>query len=277
MKKALLLSLVLISLVSCSTSGRKDNNASLDELTKCALTALSDSSTTWKQTFGYVNPLADSLIASAKDDGDLKRRMLGQKFGYLIMDMTIDKYADLKSAGEEVSESELNRIVEGLYDAMSCWFYDDTSDSPYFWRDHYYVSNKTAENPVDGYFHLMVTVPTKENPEPELHVFYPESAESMPMILFRDNETDDVPVEDLDKADSIILEDWAKKGEIEGGFPMYAKAGADVVKIMLVNEVMYLVFRSADTPDGEPGEIETARIMLEPFQRQWKESNMYNE
>ncbi len=68
-----------------------------------------------------------------------------------------------------------------------------------------------------------------------------------------------------------------KKGEIEGGFPMYAKAGADVVKKMLVNEVMYLVFRSADTPDGEPGEIETARIMLEPFQRQWKESNMYNE
>lgn len=63
-----------------------------------------------------------------------------------------------------------------------------------------------------------------------------------------------------------------KKGEIEGG-----KAGADVVKKMLVNEVMYLVFRSADTPDGEPGEIETARIMLEPFQRQWKESNMYNE
>lgn len=271
MKKLLLYSLAIICVISCGPKKQKSANLSLNDLMKGALTTMNDSESSWQQVVSYVEPLVDSLIDAATDEDNLKRRLVGQEVGYMVMDMTIEKYMDLQSADKEVSESELNSIVESMKGAISSWFYDDSSEVPHLWRDHYYVSNKSAENPVDGYFHLMVTVPTKENPELEFHIFYPESAEEMPLIIFKDSEADDLTEDDFDAKNIVKLEDWISKEDNEDGFPMYASAGADVVKKMLNNEVMYLVFRSAKTPNGDLGETEIARVNLFPFQVLWQE------
>ena len=271
MKKLLICAVALVCVFSCGPQKQKSANLSLDELSKEVLTTLSDSESSWQQVVMYIDPLVDSLNDAASDEGNLRRRMMGQQLGYMVMDMTIDKYMTLQSAGKEVSESELNRIVESLKGALCCWFYDDSDEAPHLWRDHYYVSNKAAEDPVNGYFHLMVTVPTKENPEPEFHIFYPESAEEMPLIIFKENEGDEVTEKDFEPKNTIELKDWLSKEESEDGFPMYASAGASVVKKMLANEVMYLVFRSAKTPNEGLGETEIARVELFPFQVLWQE------
>ena len=272
MKKLLFYALALFSVILCGPKKQKQDNLSMKELTKEALTTLSDSTSSWQQVVRYVEPFVDSLVDAATDEDDLSRRMTGQKLGYAFMDMMIDKYSDLQSANKDVSKSEMNSIVESLKGAICCWFFDDSSEAPHLWRDHYYVSNKAAESPIDGYFHLMVTVPTKENPEPELHIFYPEMAEDMPLIIFKDNEDEDVTEKDFDAKNIIVLKDWISKKENEDGFPMYALAGADVINKMLTNEVMYLVFRSAKTPSGDLGETEIARVNLFPFQVLWQET-----
>lgn len=52
---------------------------------------------------------------------------------------------------------------------------------------------------------------------------------------------------------------------------MYATAGEDVVKKMLCNSVMYLLFQSGNASDGTTGDVEIARVHLEPLQIMWQE------
>ena len=118
----------------------------------------------------------------------------------------------------------------------------------------------------------MVTVPTEDKPEPTLRIFYPDSAEGSPMIVFSKYIEGSGVEEDEDSRDIIRLENWSPKESGEDGFPMYAMGDASVVEKMLQNDVAYLLFESGTSPNGAPGETEIARLSLESFQKKWKET-----
>ena len=106
-----------------------------------------DSLSTWQDVMNATTPVLDSIILDATDDVNLKKRMLGQELGYLVMEALTDKYLDLEKHRESASSEELDRIVSTLQEALSCWFYSKDERLPHIWRDHYYVSNKNAEEP----------------------------------------------------------------------------------------------------------------------------------
>lgn len=230
-----------------------------------------DSLSTWQDVMNATTPVIDSIILDATDEVNLKKRMLGQELGYLVMEAITDKYLDLKAHGESASSEELDRIVSDLQGALCCWFYSEDERLPHIWRDHYYVSNKNAEEPSNGFFHIMVSVPTPAQPAPNLYIYYPESAEGRPAIIFREHLDNDLVDDKFDVHDIVTLQDWYKKDEVEKGFPMYATADEDVVEKMLCNSFMYLLFQSRPASEGAPGEVEIARVHLEPFQIMWQE------
>ena len=261
----------LLTVLSCGNAQKKGGNNNLFEMMQVLSVVTADSLSTWQDVMNATTPVIDSIILDATDEVDLKKRMLGQELGYLVMEAITDKYLDLKAHGESASSEELDRIVSDLQGALCCWFYSEDERLPHIWRDHYYVSNKNAEEPSNGFFHIMVSVPTPAQPAPNLYIYYPESAEGRPAIIFREHLDNDLVDDKFDVHDIVTLQDWYKKDEVEKGFPMYATAEKDVVEKMLCNSVMYLLFQSRPASEGAPGEVEIARVHLEPFQIMWQE------
>lgn len=261
----------LLTVLSCGNAQKKGGNNNLFEMMQVLSVVTADSLSTWQDVMNATTPVIDSIILDATDEVDLKKRMLGQELGYLVMEAITDKYLDLKAHGESASSEELDRIVSDLQGALCCWFYSEDERLPHIWRDHYYVSNKNAEEPSNGFFHIMVSVPTPAQPAPNLYIYYPESAEGRPAITFREHLDNDLVDDKFDVHDIVTLQDWYKKDEVEKGFPMYATADEDVVEKMLCNSVMYLLFQSRPASEGAPGEVEIARVHLEPFQIMWQE------
>ena len=261
----------LLTVLSCGNAQKKGGNNNLFEMMQVLSVVTVDSLSTWQDVMNATTPVIDSIILDATDEVDLKKRMLGQELGYLVMEAITDKYLDLKAHGESASSEELDRIVSDLQGALCCWFYSEDERLPHIWRDHYYVSNKNAEEPSNGFFHIMVSVPTPAQPAPNLYIYYPESAEGRPAIIFREHLDNDLVDDKFDVHDIVTLQDWYKKDEVEKGFPMYATADKDVVEKMLCNSVMYLLFQSRPASEGAPGEVEIARVHLEPFQIMWQE------
>ncbi len=261
----------LLTVLSCGNAQKKGGNNNLFEMMQVLSVVTADSLSTWQDVMNATTPVIDSIILDATDEIDLKKRMLGQELGYLVMEAITDNYLDLKAHGESASSEELDRIVSDLQGALCCWFYSEDERLPHIWRDHYYVSNKNAEEPSNGFFHIMVSVPTPAQPAPNLYIYYPESAEGRPAIIFREHLDNDLVEDKFDVHDIVTLQDWYKKDEVEKGFPMYATADEDVVEKMLCNSVMYLSFQSRPASEGAPGEVEIARVHLEPFQIMWQE------
>ena len=261
----------LLTVLSCGNVQKKGANNNLFEMIQVLSDVTADSLSTWQDVMNTTTPVLDSIILDATDDVNLKKRMLGQELGYLVMEALTDKYLDLEKHRESASSEELDRIVSTLQEALSCWFYSKDERLPHIWRDHYYVSNKNAEEPSNGFFHIMVSLPTPEHPTPVLYIYYPESAEGRPAIIFREHLENDLVDDKFDLRDIVTLQDWYKKDEVEKGFPMYATAGEDVVKKMLCNSVMYLLFQSGNASDGTTGDVEIARVHLEPLQIMWQE------
>lgn len=261
----------LLTVLSCGNAQKKGGNNNLFEMMQVLSVVTADSLSTWQDVMNATTPVIDSIILDATDEVDLKKRMLGQELGYLVMEAITDKYLDLKAHGESASSEELDRIASDLQGALCCWFYSEDERLPHIWRDHYYVSNKNAEEPSNGFFHIMVSVPTPAQPAPNLYIYYPESAEGRPAIIFREHLDNDLVDDKFDVHDIVTLQDWYKKDEVEKGFPMYATADKDVVEKMLCNSVMYLLFQSRPASEGAPGEVEITRVHLEPFQIMWQE------
>ena len=261
----------LLTVLSCGNAQKKGGNNNLFEMMQVLSVVTADTLSTWHDVMNATTPVIDSIILDATDEVDLKKRMLGQELGYLVMEAITDKYLDLKAHGESASSEELDRIVSDLQGALCCWFYSEDERLPHIWRDHYYVSNKNAEEPSNGFFHIMVSVPTPAQPAPNLYIYYPESEEGRPAIIFREHLDNDLVDDKFDVHDIVTLQDWYKKDEVEKGFPMYATADEDVVEKMLCNSVMYLLFQSRPASEGAPGEVEIARVHLEPFQIMWQE------
>ncbi len=151
------------------------------------------------------------------------------------------------------------------------WFSSADEQLPHIWRDHYYVCHQHAEEPTDGFFHLMVTIPTEDQPDPTLRIFYPDSAEDSPIIIFTKYYGNGSIEEDYESRDIVPLDNWSPKDSIEEGYPMYAIGDASIVDKMLNNDVAYLMFRSSESANGDPGETEIARLSLDSFQKEWEQ------
>lgn len=264
--------LVICACATCCSQGAKKNTpATLSQLHRTFVDVMLDSTSSWNQIVSAVHPFADSLCAAATDENNLKNRMYGQEWGYMTIELLIESYSDLVAAGEDVNNDDLETVISQITKAATKWFYSPGEQLPHIWRDHYYVSNKSAEKPTNGFFHLMVTLPSQERPKPTLQIFYPENAVGRPAIIFRDNLDDQVVDDDFYMKNLIELDNWYETDEVEEGMPMQASADETVVEKMLAHQVMYLLFQSDTAADGTSGEIEVARVNLAPFQSIWKE------
>ncbi len=270
MRRILFVVAVCMCAMSCGQTTKKASPKTLDQLHREFVDVMLDSTASWKQVTDVVYPFTDSLCAAAADEASLKNRMFGQEWGYMTIELMSEKYAELKDAGKDADYDDVTKILGQIADGMMLWFYSEDEQLPHLWRDHYYVCHQHSEEPTNGFFHLMVTVPTEERPEPTLRIFYPDSAEGSPFIVFTKYKEDGGVEEDEKSRDLIQLENWSPKDSVEEGYPMYATGDASVVEKMLNNDVAYLMFVSGESANGDPGETEIARLGLGSFQELWK-------
>lgn len=270
MKRIVTIVAIGICALSCGQSPKKTGPSTLEQLHHKFIDVMLDSTVSWKRVIDVVKPFVDSICVSATDEESIKNRMFAQEWGYVTIGALSDKYIELKDAGKEVSADELSTILDRLADAMMLWFYSPDEPLPHLWRDHYYACHQHAEEPTNGFFHLMVILPTEDQPEPTLRIFYPDSAEGAPMMVFSKYIEGGGIEEDEDSRDLVILENWSPKDSVEEGYPMVATGDASIVEKMLQNDVMYLLFQSAKSVNGDPGETEIARMSLDSFQELWK-------
>lgn len=271
MRRTLTIITICICALSCGQSPKRTESRTVGQLHKEFIEVMLDSATTWKQVTDVVYPFVDSLCVAAADENSLKKRMFGQEWGYVTIEAMGEKYSELKDAGKDPDYDDVKKILGQIADAMMLWFASPDEQLPHLWRDHYYVCHQHSEEPTDGFFHLMVTIPTDAHPEPTLRIFYPDSAEGSPFIVFTKYKEGGGVEEDEKSRDLIQLENWSPKDSVEEGYPMCATGDASIVEKMLHNDVAYLMFVSGQSESGAPGETEIARLSLDSFQKKWKE------
>ena len=277
MKRIPFLIIILNCFFSCSQPQNKSFYGSYQELIDAFESLAYEPNTTWDEVVSFADVFTDTLATRANDIEDLSNRIVAQENGYMLISFITDKYEELKSSGKEVNYDDVTRILDKIVEIESIWFYDDDDQLPHIWRDHYYVSHQDTECEVPGYFHIMVSLPCEMLPEPTLRVFYPDSAEGDPFIIFGKYLSGETVEEDPEQRKIVIPDTWAKKDEIEDGFPMYVELGSDAVKEMLSFDVVYLMFQSGVSPAGESGQTEIARLSLNSFQAKWKEVSQSKE
>ena len=270
MKRIITIVAICICALSCGHSPKKTRARTHNQLHHEFIDIMLDSMASWKQVMDVVYPFVDSLCVAATDESSLGNRMYGQEWGYVTIEALSEKYVELKDAGKNPDYDDVTKILEQIASSMMLWFYTPDEQVPNIWRDHYYVCHQHSEEPANGFFHLMVTVPTDDQPEPTLRIFYPDSAEGSPMIVFSKYIDNGGVEEDDDSRDVVRLENWKPKESGEDGLPMYALGDASVVEKMLQNDVAYLLFVSGTSPNGAPGETEIARLSLESFKKKWR-------
>ena len=268
--QAALLAALLILPVSCGRKARQA--ASGTRAPASCFEVLLDSTSTFQQVRAAVLPWADSLRRAAADTVSLQTRMTAQQYAYVTIEMLAAKIGRLGKAGEDIPYEEFNDMMNPLLEAVNLWLYTTEDGLTSVWRDMYYASDQSAGNPVESYFHIMVVLPDDVDSEPELHIFFPESAQENPGLLFRKYKDLETLEEDEDSQVLIPLEEWYRKGELDAGYPMYASAGADVVEKMLEYDLMYILFSGGSALDGSVGTNEMARLGLMYFQDKYTEA-----
>ena len=254
MKKLTPIIIIALAFFSCGQHHRQKGESTYKPtFQKAFLDVILDSTSTWSQINEAATVFVDSLVIIAADETNGNNRLAAQQWGYMTIELISEKYAEMKEAGKQVNYDDIPPLLDRLSDAASIWFYTEDEQLPHIWRDHYYVCHQEAENPINGFFHIMATVPTKERPEPSLEIFYPDAADDVPVLIFSKYLKEEGGEEDYDNQEIIPL----------------AKAVADVVKKMLNFDVLYLMFRSGVSPDGDPAETEIARLSLAPFRDKW--------
>ena len=268
--QAALLAALLILPVSCGRKARQA--ASGTRAPASCFEVLLDSTSTFQQVRAAVLPWADSLRRAAADTVSLQTRMTAQQYAYVTIEMLAAKIGRLGKAGEDIPYEEFNDMMNPLLEAVNLQLYTTEDGLTSVWRDMYYASDQSAGSPVESYFHIMVVLPDDVDSEPELHIFFPESAQENPGLLFRKYKDLETLEEDEDSQVLIPLEEWYRKGELDAGYPMYASAGADVVEKMLEYDLMYILFSGGSTLDGSVGTNEMARLGLMYFQDKYTEA-----
>ena len=233
---------------------------------------LLDTTATFPQVKAAVIPWADSLRRATADTASLQKRLTAQQFAYITMDLLSAQVSRLGNSGENIPYEDFNALMNPLLEAANQWLFTTEDGLTSVWRDMYYASDQDAGSPVESFFHIMVVLPDDDDAEPELHIFFPESARANPGLLFRKYKDYETMEEDTDNQVLVPLEDWYGKGELDAGYPMYASAGSDIVEKMLKYDQMYILFSSGSTLDGSQGPNETVRVGLMYFQDKYTEA-----
>lgn len=255
-------------LCSCGQKQRKTNK--LTDLMMATVEVMADPSSTWQQIEEITDSLAISLCEATDNEKDFAQRLVAQQISLMMIGQITDKADEFRASGKELSELGFFLIVKKLMYPACRWYYSDDERLPNIWKDLYYRSNKDAVEPVDSYFHLLVTLPTTDNPSPSFHIFFPDSAEDNPRLVFMKRGEEKGPVDESDIRDQLVLTDYTKKDEVEVGYPMHSVADESFVKRLLENDILYILFQSSEAPSGEAGENEIARVELGEFQSLWQ-------
>ena len=270
MKKIIIVLTLSAAIFSCGQPSSKTTYKSYDDVMSAFGDVINDTTSTWDQVIQMATIYIDSISAYTADANNLKHRLIGQDNGFLVIDLLNDKFEELTAAGKDANYDDILPLLDRFYDIEGVWFYSGDEQVPHIWRDHYYISHKDSDNPVHGYFHIMVTLPCEAYPEPTVQILYPDDAESEPILIFGKylpNSAQDDPA----NRETIHLDNWSKKNEVEEGYPMYAKGGKDIVDKMLHYDVMYLMFLSGESKYGDAPGLEISRLELDHFQQMWKE------
>lgn len=254
---------VFASLVFSCIQG-KQNIMSMEDLHVQVSKILADNSSTSIQIQEAFRPYLDSLSIAARDTDNLDRRLIAQRWGYQDIQRLMMKYAAMVQAGVEVTEEDMNAILEPLSDALNTWLYRTDSHISAIYRDHYFVAYQDSDKPVESVLHIEVILPSSEGVSSQLRVFFPSFTKEEPAIVFTDNPADDLPDSEM-----VSFDEW----HLVRGEESYGIGGEHLVQEMLHHDNMYVIFGSKDQPDGTPGETEIIRIKLAPFYTKWTNIN----
>ncbi len=255
-------------LLGCGHPQKIENeNYSFSGLASGIQSVFDDTSSNPKELLSALTPFIDSILILAQDENNQRNRIAAQHLSYLAIELLSDRCGN--DIADEADVQAMNNMASRLLDATGQWFYSEEEGVPCIWQDLLYVSKKDSDNPINGFFHVQVLLPTEERPDAELDVFFPDNAASIPYLSFTKFLDGGLMDEDYENVVSVPFDNWYKKDAVEVGYPLYGVAGQDVVDLMLSQDVMYLMFSNSENPADN--DIETARISLGFFQQKYKE------
>lgn len=215
-----------------------------------------------------IAPFLDTLVLLSEDQQNLKNRLSAQQVAYYVIDLLTDRFVTENADAADLKA--LDSMMSPLLESLGEWFYEVEEGVPVLWHDMYYLADKESDEPIDGYFHIMVLLPTEDHPEAELDVFFPDNAENLPCMIFTKFLGPDSVDEDSSSVVSVSFDSWYHRDELEEGYPLYGVAGPDVIEKMLSNDVMYLFYSRSQDPASK-SHYETARLSLLYFQQKYQE------
>ena len=255
---------ILLIVASCVPKQTKSTRQLLIDDTVAVLV---DSTSTWEQVIETVKPLKALLTLDLSDEKSIDRRLNAQGIAYTIMRMGIDKLMKLKESGIEVTDEDWDAAFGNLRMLIHNWFWYDDEGSNVFWRNHFYMSRSSSDSPVTSYLTLVAFAPNlSENESGHLGIIFPKTAEGMAFLQFSDSE-----VESEDENRIIVLFDdlYTEHDDEYNEDQLKANVGMKAIDNMLNYQVMYVVFQSKNPQEGEEPIVESARVILKPFQDLW--------
>ena len=217
-----------------------------------------------------LSPYMDSIVVMANDSESMGNRMASQFLASQMVNLMTENYFLADDTDDSVIKALDDVILPPILDVLGKWFIDIDDETHVLWSDKLYISDKQSDEPINGYFHIMVLMKVEDDDVPELDIFFPDCAVSLPVLAFAKDDNLDALPDDQDSIVQIPLEQWFAKDELAEGYPLFAMADQQVVEMMLEYDIMFISFsRSKDEEDTDM--YETARLTLAPFQEKYQE------
>lgn len=274
-KKQLITHLCIIfALTSCKSGKFSQVDVSMksfEDIQEEMLDVLLDKTTSADRLTDVMTQYGEYLEIAADNLDNIDMRVDAQRRSMLTISLLLEKFAQMDSLGLEISHAQMDSCLSRLVEVSSKWYYVENEIRPVIFREVYYNSYQNTDNPVPGYFRILVYLPAEQYSEPSVRLFYPQTAESDPYILFTGEEVNGVPVGGWGKQDIVGANTLEKKNAKGDGTPMNDLFGPDFLEKMLNNKHMYITFNSEKPASGIPGDLETAHLELSFFQDKYNE------
>lgn len=276
MKRPITFLCVLLVLISCSCNGysqAKNHVKSFKDIQEEVVNVLFDSTTTAKQLKCVMAQYGDYLMAAATDPDDINMRLDAQRRSLFTIQLLFEKFAQMDSLGTAISSRQMGACLLPLLNASNQWGAAELESGPAIFHEFYYNSYQHSENSTPGYFQIIVYLPTKQCPEPAVSIFYPQTAESDPIIIFTEHKDEDdeyTPYSTFGSRKIVLPNALEMKNAKGDGTPMNDFFGPEFLKKMLKYDHMYLKFQSECRDSGSSGETEIARVDLSYFKKKYR-------
>ena len=252
-----------------SQSSGLEISDSYERLAAGILDIMNDRSLSADALVEALSPYMDSIVAMANDSESLGNRMASQILAHQMVNQMTENYFLADDSDDSVIKALDDVILPPILDVLGKWFIDIDDETHVLWSDKLYISDKQSDEPINGYFHIMVLMKVEDDDVPELDIFFPDCAVSLPVLAFAKDDNLDALPDDQDSIVQIPLEQWFARNELAEGYPLFAFAGQEVVEMMLENDIMFISF--SRSKDYNTDMFETARLSLAPFQEKYQE------